>query len=161
MSETPIVFGAQFSAAVWIENSRGELLLQQRSSSEPNFPNTWCLPGGTVPKDVNARSVVVHRLMDELGLGTVNVPAESFRKDWVADGYGNYASFTLFVLRFPMELGEFRWRDHIMVPSVGFFDQKSLIVMKEEGSLHPATAYAVGELVEGESWMPLLKNYQK
>lgn len=154
MNKTPIVLDAQYSAGIWIENDADEVLLQLRSSNETSFPGKWCLPGGRVPKGMGARSVIIHRLMHELGLGTVNVPSEPFRKDWVADGYGNYASYTLFAPHFTMEMSDFMQRDHFMVPSVAFYNKQQLLDLAKEDALHPATAYAVRQLA-ADDMLPL------
>ncbi len=159
MSNIFVVPGAQPSVAMWMVNMKGEVLLQLRGSSEPEYPGKWCLPGGRVRSQETARSVAVYRLGHELGIfHDVHVPEEPFRKDWVKDDEGRYASLSLFVTRHPMDMGDFIHRDHVMVPSVGFFDERSLIAMKEDGSLHPSTAYAVEQLVEGDNLMSYLKN---
>ncbi len=54
---------------VCVLNSKGEMLIQQRSSTKKNFPNTWDLTlGGNVQAGENARMAAQRELMEELGI---------------------------------------------------------------------------------------------
>ena len=157
MSDGKTILGANFSAGVWIENAEGDVLLQERARTEAEYAGLWSLPGGFQPKGVPARDVVLARLASELGTQEVKLAREPFRKDWVSDGYGASCSYSLFVPKQTYELEVFQSHNMNTVPSVRFFSRLQLIAMKQEGLLHPATAYAVQELLEESDLSPLTR----
>ena len=54
---------------ICVINSKGQLLIQQRSSTKKNFPNVWDLTlGGNVQAGENARMAAQRELEEELGL---------------------------------------------------------------------------------------------
>lgn len=54
---------------ICIINSKGEMLLQQRSATKKNFPNVWDLTlGGNVQAGENTRMAAQRELSEELGL---------------------------------------------------------------------------------------------
>ena len=56
-------------AHICVINSKGKLLIQQRSSTKQNFPNVWDLTlGGNVQAGENARKAAQRELEEELGI---------------------------------------------------------------------------------------------
>lgn len=53
---------------VWIVNSRGELLLQQRDTIKPNWPGYWCeSAGGAVTSGEEPDTAALRETQEELG----------------------------------------------------------------------------------------------
>lgn len=53
---------------VWVFNSRGELLLTQRSPEKRSFPNKWEATGGAVQAGENSLQAVRRELFEETGI---------------------------------------------------------------------------------------------
>ena len=53
---------------VWVFNSRGELLLTQRSPEKLSFPNKWDPTGGAVQAGENSLQAVQRELFEETGI---------------------------------------------------------------------------------------------
>lgn len=56
------------STFIWIVNSNDELLVQVRSSSDDNKPNTYGITGGAVEKGETSLEASIRELKEELGL---------------------------------------------------------------------------------------------
>ena len=61
---------------IWIQNSKGELLMQKRSDTVDNCPGEWATTGGSVQAGEEPITTVVRELAEELGL---TVSAEELR----------------------------------------------------------------------------------
>lgn len=61
---------------IWIQNSRGELLMQKRSDTVDNCPGEWATTGGSVQAGENPLTTAVRELSEELG---INVSAEELQ----------------------------------------------------------------------------------
>lgn len=61
---------------IWIQNSRGELLMQKRSDTVDNCPGVWATTGGSVQAGEEPLVTAVRELEEELGL---TVSAEELR----------------------------------------------------------------------------------
>ena len=53
---------------IWIQNSKGELLLQKRSDKVDNCPGIWATTGGSVQAGEEPLSTAVRELSEELGI---------------------------------------------------------------------------------------------
>lgn len=53
---------------VWIQNSKGELLMQKRSDTVDNCPGEWATTGGSVQAGEEPLTTAVRELSEELGL---------------------------------------------------------------------------------------------
>lgn len=54
---------------VWIVNSKGELLLQQRDTAKPNWPGYWCeAAGGAVVSGEEPDTAAIRETQEEIGL---------------------------------------------------------------------------------------------
>ncbi|MBP3618746.1 MAG: NUDIX domain-containing protein [Lachnospiraceae bacterium] len=53
---------------IWIQNSKGELLMQKRSDIVDNCPGEWAATGGSVQAGEEPLSTAVRELSEELGL---------------------------------------------------------------------------------------------
>ena len=56
------------SMHVWIQNSKGEFLLQQRSFSKKVFPGFWSITGGGVDLGETTLDTVYRECQEELGI---------------------------------------------------------------------------------------------
>ena len=64
------------SAEVWIVNSKGELILQQRSPSKPRYPNLWDISAaGHLSTGQSSIEAAMRETEEELGL---RLPADKF-----------------------------------------------------------------------------------
>lgn len=72
------VSGGKFHKVVhiWIQNSKGELLMQKRSDTVDNCPGEWATTGGSVQAGEEPITTAVRELAEELGL---TVSAEELR----------------------------------------------------------------------------------
>ena len=61
---------------IWIQNGRGELLMQKRSDTVDNCPGEWATTGGSVQAGEDPVTTAVRELAEELGL---TVSAEELR----------------------------------------------------------------------------------
>ncbi len=61
---------------IWIQNSKGELLMQKRSDKVDNCPGVWATTGGSVQAGEAPLTTAVRELAEELG---INVSAEELR----------------------------------------------------------------------------------
>lgn len=61
---------------IWIQNSRGELLMQKRSDTVDNCPGEWATTGGSVQAGEEPLTTAVRELAEELGM---NVSAEELQ----------------------------------------------------------------------------------
>ena len=61
---------------IWIQNSRGELLMQKRSDMVDNCPGEWATTGGSVQEGEEPLTTAVRELSEELG---ITVSAEELR----------------------------------------------------------------------------------
>lgn len=53
---------------VWIVNSQGKLLIQQRDASKPNWPNYWCeSAGGAVVSGEDPDTAAIRETHEEIG----------------------------------------------------------------------------------------------
>lgn len=53
---------------VWIVNSRGELLIQQRDPAKPNWPSYWCeSAGGAVVSGEEPDTAAIRETQEEIG----------------------------------------------------------------------------------------------
>lgn len=60
--------------SVWVENSRGQVLLQQRSFNKPLSPGMWTPAAeGNVPRDEDYASAAKRELAEEIGLTGVEL----------------------------------------------------------------------------------------
>ena len=53
---------------IWIQNSKGELLMQKRSDKVDNCPGVWATTGGSVQAGEEPLLTAVRELSEELGL---------------------------------------------------------------------------------------------
>ena len=53
---------------IWIQNSRGELLMQKRSDKVDNCPGEWATTGGSVQAGEEPLTTAVRELAEELGM---------------------------------------------------------------------------------------------
>ena len=53
---------------IWIQNSRGELLMQKRSDKVDNCPGIWATTGGSVQAGEEPLPTAVRELSEELGI---------------------------------------------------------------------------------------------
>lgn len=53
---------------IWIQNSKGELLIQKRSDTVDNCPGEWAATGGSVVAGEEPLATAVRELLEELGL---------------------------------------------------------------------------------------------
>lgn len=53
---------------IWIQNSRGELLMQKRSDTVDNCPGEWAATGGSVQVGEEPLTTAVRELAEELGI---------------------------------------------------------------------------------------------
>jgi len=53
---------------IWIQNSKGELLMQKRSDTVDNCPGEWATTGGSVQAGEEPLPTAVRELSEELGL---------------------------------------------------------------------------------------------
>ncbi|MBQ3028401.1 MAG: NUDIX domain-containing protein [Lachnospiraceae bacterium] len=53
---------------IWIQNSKGKLLLQKRSDTVDNCPGEWATTGGSVQAGEEPLTTAVRELSEELGL---------------------------------------------------------------------------------------------
>lgn len=56
---------------IWIQNSKGELLLQKRSDTVDNCPGEWATTGGSVVEGEEPLATAVRELLEELGISVV------------------------------------------------------------------------------------------
>ena len=61
---------------IWIQNSKGELLMQKRSDTVDNCPGEWATTGGSVQAGEEPLTTAVRELSEELG---ITVSAEELR----------------------------------------------------------------------------------
>ncbi len=61
---------------IWIQNSKGELLMQKRSDKVDNCPGVWATTGGSVQAGEEPHVTAVRELEEELG---IIVPAEELQ----------------------------------------------------------------------------------
>ena len=53
---------------IWIQNSKGELLMQKRSDKVDNCPGVWATTGGSVQAGEDPLTTAVRELSEELGI---------------------------------------------------------------------------------------------
>ena len=56
------------SVHVWIQNSKGEFLIQKRSPNKTTFPNMWSQTGGGVEKGEITLQAALRECKEELGI---------------------------------------------------------------------------------------------
>ena len=61
---------------IWIQNSKGELLMQKRSDKVDNCPGVWATTGGSVQAGEEPLTTAVRELSEELG---ISVSAEALQ----------------------------------------------------------------------------------
>lgn len=65
----PMSAGAnKLSTHIWVINSRGQFLLQQRAASSKKFPNMWGQTGGTAQTGEDSWQCCVREAREELGI---------------------------------------------------------------------------------------------
>lgn len=63
-------------AHVWILNSNGQLLMQQRSLTKHNFPGMWDMTGGCVQAGETSLDAIKRELQEELGVAVKDAELE-------------------------------------------------------------------------------------
>lgn len=58
--------------AVWIMNTKGEILLQKRASTKKHHPNIWGLTAGHVEAGEDVESAIKRETLEELGINIDN-----------------------------------------------------------------------------------------
>lgn len=58
----------KLSMHVWIQNDKGEFLIQKRSPSKKVFPNFWSITGGGVDSGESTLDTVFRECKEELGI---------------------------------------------------------------------------------------------
>lgn len=66
--EPPAPGEYRLAASLWVLNSRGELLIQQRSAAKKTAPGLWSVTGGAVQAGEGSRAGCVREVREELGL---------------------------------------------------------------------------------------------
>ena len=56
------------SVHTWIQNSKGEFLIQKRSANKKNFPNMWSQTGGGVDSGETSLEGALRECKEELGI---------------------------------------------------------------------------------------------
>lgn len=56
---------------IFVTNSKGEVLLLQRSGSDDLFPLDWDLPGGSIEYNEDPKTAVLRELQEEAGIEVV------------------------------------------------------------------------------------------
>jgi 8-oxo-dGTP pyrophosphatase MutT (NUDIX family) len=89
---------------LWLENSKGEVLLAQRSHKKEQDPELWGpAAGGTVEIEETYESNIYKEAEEEIGL--TGVKLEEFTKDffWRPDGVGRFATWFRAKVDWPAE----------------------------------------------------------
>ena len=56
------------SVHTWIQNSKGEFLIQKRTPNKKNFPNMWSQTGGGVDEGETTLQAALRECKEELGI---------------------------------------------------------------------------------------------
>lgn len=112
-------------AALWLTNSKGQVLLAQRSFKKKNSPGRWGpAAAGTVEADESYESNIIKEAEEELGLTGVNL--EPFKKIRVNYEYGKNYFCQYFKAEIDMRADDFRI-DKEEVEQVAWFDKEFLL----------------------------------
>lgn len=81
-------------SALWLTNSKGDILLAQRSLGKKHFPGNWGpTVAGTVKKGQSYEDNIIEETAEEIGLKDINL-IQSFEKSFKIFNVGPYCHFT-------------------------------------------------------------------
>lgn len=91
----------KLSMHVWIQNDKGEFLIQKRSPLKKVFPNYWSITGGGVDSGENTLDTVYRECKEELG---INVKEENL--ELVLSFKRNFDFVDIYLLKQNIELNQ-------------------------------------------------------
>jgi len=119
-------------SVLWIENSRGEVLLQQRSLNKSVAPGVWGPTAGTVQAHQTYLTNIIDEAAEEIGLTGITPIEVGKRVYWEPNGpFGRIFMFFRVVVDQPVE--EFTIQEE-EVERLKWWDKQALI---EAVSEHP------------------------
>lgn len=105
---------------LWVENSKGEILLAKRASTKAHHPDKWCSAvTGTVAYDDSYDNTIQREAMEELGIVGVNF--QKITKKFIQTRYKYFAQYYKVILDYDLnkfmlqddEVAEIRWFSEI------------------------------------------------
>jgi len=145
MAKPPVVLGAVSSAGILVEGVDGKLLLQFRRFDE-DFSGLWSFPGGRVEDgDTPVELIVGDKLKGDVGFSADLWHVRVLDQVTVINNLYKPAELTLLRYGVPVFANELGRYGH-SAPAWGFFSFEEIIMMSENGLLHPATAFAVDHI---------------
>ncbi len=79
----------QLIVNVWIRNSKGEYLIQQRNKKTDDIPYMWATTAGVVTKGDTSLETAVKEANEEMGVKLVKENLKLVKRYFVVDSYGN------------------------------------------------------------------------
>ena len=136
------------AAEVWIVNSQGQLLIQQRAQSCQLYPGVWALTAGRVKAGETSRQGCIRELAEELGIRCQAQDVLWFRRivrtHVIWDLYllrGDYALDQLILQ--PEEVAQARWISPDQCRSM--MDKGEIFVYPEMGQVLEEVCRLTGE----------------
>lgn len=75
---------------LWIRNSKGEYLIQQRNKSTDRFPYQWAPTAGAVKKGEKAIDACLREAKEEIGIDIISSELKEIYQVYVDDDYANF-----------------------------------------------------------------------
>jgi len=118
------------TAALWIENSKGEILLVKRALTKKRSPGLWGpAVAGTIEKDESYESNIIKEMQEELGLS--NIFPKKFAKTRVIYPHNHFTQW--FLLKIDKEVKDFKINKD-EVEEIEWFSREELFNSVKEDS---------------------------
>ncbi len=118
--------------ALWITNSKGEILLQQRSANKKHYANKWSFTSGSVEGDDSYEVTMEREMKEELG---VSIPFSLGPKgiiDW-DDGFSAFVQY--FFAKADIDIKDLKLQEE-EVAAVRWITKEDLLKELEEHPEH-------------------------
>jgi len=117
-------------SALWIENSKGEILLARRSFHKKHHPGMWGpAVAGTLEKGETYKSNIIKEAKEELGIE--NISLKKWFKKFKRRDYNHFTQFFKAIINKPIKEFKIQKKE---VAEIKWFSKKELINMTEKNN---------------------------
>lgn len=113
----PLLHGEYYLAVhIWIQNGKGEYLIQKRAADKPLWPGLWAATGGAAVSGEGSLDAALRETEEELGVkpdrGRLRFLGRLRKKDWFTDIWILEQDISLqSIVMQPGEVEDVRWVD--------------------------------------------------
>jgi len=119
-------------ADMWIVDSEGRILIQQRSLNKESAPGKWSCTGGSVTAGEESHDCMIREMEEELG---VSPDLANTRFAFSCHGRNSIKDIYLIRQDIPMEAFRLQAEEVLQVKWVSFGELKEMV--KDESTFHP------------------------